>query len=71
MPVPVLDAANAEVGSRLRTVTSTSNNDKSLVRIFFKVVSSFFAKDKQTKFPWSAWLCYEIVHRNWTSVNVN
>ena len=39
---------------QLRTVTSTSNNDKSLVRIFFKVVSSFFAKDKQTKFPRSA-----------------
>ena len=49
--------------------------DEELNRIvgIFKLAreQGYTLKLKQTKFPRSAWLCYEIVHRNWTSVNVN
>lgn len=41
MPEPVCDAAKAEVGSRLKIVTSASNNDKIFVRIVFKVIPPF------------------------------
>ena len=48
MPEPVFDAAKAEVGSRLKIVTSASNTDKNFVRIVFKVIPPF-VKEKQAE----------------------
>ena len=42
MPVPLPEAASAEVGSNVSKVSSARNADRNLVLIFFKGNSSLF-----------------------------
>ena len=51
MPLPVPDAAKAEVGNRLRIVIISKNAETSLVLIDFIKTPSFVTQEKQVEFP--------------------